>query len=95
MYLVAFSETCSVLASVEKPEDQNIDNYRNLSYSFVWMYNSVSHSEGQTYTDVSFGVLRRILVPETYVPEACIYSLFNNAEEICVHVRVSAVGYPD
>jgi len=62
MYLVAFSETCSVLASVEKPEDQNIDNYHNLSHYFVWMYNSVSHAEGQTCTGVSFGVLRRILV---------------------------------
>ena len=28
---VPFSETCSVLAAVEEPEDQNVDNYHNLS----------------------------------------------------------------
>jgi hypothetical protein len=65
MYLVQFSDTCSVLASVEKPDDQNVVNYHNFSYSFVWMYNSGSHAEGEAHTDVSFGVLRRILVPKT------------------------------
>ena len=49
MYSVPFSDTCSVLASVEKSDDQNIVNYHNLSYSFVWVYNSVSHAEGQTH----------------------------------------------
>jgi hypothetical protein len=65
MYLVAFSVTCSVLASFEKPEDRNIENCHNLSYSFVWVYNSVSHAVGRTYTGVSLEVLRRILVPKT------------------------------
>jgi hypothetical protein len=65
MYLVPLSEKCCVLSTTEKPDYQNIVNYHNFSYSFVWMYNSVSHAEGQTYTDVSFRVLRRILVPKT------------------------------
>jgi hypothetical protein len=34
-------------------------------------------------------------VPETYVTDACIYSLFNDADEVCVHVRLSSVSYPD
>jgi hypothetical protein len=73
MYLVPFNETCCVLASVEEPEDQTVDNYHNVSYTFVWVYNSVSHAEGRTYTDVSVGVLRKILVPKTQVTEDCIY----------------------
>jgi hypothetical protein len=60
MYLVPSNETCCILASVEKPEDLNIGSYHNLSCSFIWVYNSVSHAEGQAYADVSFRVLRRI-----------------------------------
>jgi hypothetical protein len=39
-----------------------------------------------SYTHVSVGVLRKILVPKTQVTEDCIYSLFNDAQKLCVYV---------